>query len=75
MKKITVSDILNLDIFSGYRLVAGKSGLLNEIHYINIYDNPISEIDTDILWERRYFLHHAYAGLSDFTKRRCTHCL
>ncbi|WP_251615919.1 PucR family transcriptional regulator [Senimuribacter intestinalis] len=66
MKKITVSDILNLDIFSGYRLVAGKSGLLNEIHYINIYDNPISEIDTDIqLFPGDVYLTFFYYGKDD----------
>lgn len=66
MKKITVSDILHLDIFSGYRLAAGKSGLQNEIHYINIYDNPISEIDTDIqLFPGDVYLTFFYYGKDD----------
>lgn len=66
MKKITVSDILQLDIFSDYRLVAGKSGLRNEIHYINIYDNPISEIDAAIqLFPGDVYLTFFYYGKDD----------
>ena len=48
MKKITVSDILNLDIMKSGRLVAGENGLSNEIRYVSVYDNIPTELDAKI---------------------------
>ena len=48
MKKITVSDILNLDIMKSGRLVAGEKGLSNEIRYVSVYDNIPTELDAKI---------------------------
>lgn len=48
MKKITVSDILKLDIMKDGRLVAGKNGLSNEIRYVSVYDNMPTELDSKI---------------------------
>lgn len=63
MRKITISDILKLDIFQGYRLTAGENGLSNEINHINIYDNPISETDSNIpLFRGDIFLTFFYYG-------------
>ena len=45
LKKITVSDILNLDIMKSGRLVAGEKGLSNEIRYVSVYDNIPTELD------------------------------
>lgn len=48
MKLITVADIMNLEIMKGCRLAAGEKGLSKEVRYINVYDNPLSEIDREI---------------------------
>lgn len=48
MKKITVSDILKLDIMKNGRLVAGEKGLANEIRYVSVYDNIPTELDAKI---------------------------
>lgn len=48
MKKITVSDILKLDIMKDSRLAAGEKGLSNEIRYVSVYDNIPTELDAKI---------------------------
>lgn len=48
MKKITVSDVLKLDIMKGHRLVAGQNGLSNEVRYVSVYDNVPSDLDSRI---------------------------
>jgi len=48
MNTITVADIMNLDIMKGCRLAAGEKGLSRAVHYINVYDNPLSETDQEI---------------------------
>ena len=72
MKKITVADILKLDIMNSCRLAAGEKGLANPIHYVNIYDNPISELDTAIpLFSGDIYLTFFYYGKdnSDYIMR------
>lgn len=48
MKKITVADILKLDILKSGRLAAGEKGLSNEIRYVSVYDNVPTELDAKI---------------------------
>lgn len=63
MGKITVADILKLDIMKSHRLVAGEKGLSNPIHYVNIYDNPISKEDMSIpLFSDDIYLTFFYYG-------------
>lgn len=66
MKKITVADILNLDIMNNGRLIAGEQGLSNPVHYVNIYDNPISEINFSIqLFSGDIYLTFFYYGMDN----------
>lgn len=63
MKKITVEDVLKLEVMKEARLVAGESGLSNEVHYINVYDNPVSQIDYSIqLFSGDIYLTFFYYG-------------
>ena len=48
MKKITVADILNLDVLKNARVVAGKDGLDREVQSVNVCDTPFSDNDDEI---------------------------
>lgn len=67
MKKITVADILNLDVLQNARVVAGREGLSNETRYVNVYDNPLGEGDDDIqLPPNDIYLSFLYHARNDF---------
>ena len=66
MNSITVSDVLNLDIMEGYRIVAGKDGISNSVHYVTVYDNLITELDSNIqVFPRDIYLTTFYHGRND----------
>lgn len=66
MKKITVSDILKLDIMKSGRLAAGKKGLSNEIRYVSVYDNIPTELDAKIqVFEGDIYLTFCSYGKGD----------
>ncbi len=66
MQKPTVRDILKLKVMEGYRVAAGMSGLLNEIHYVNVYDNLPTELDAHIpVFPGDIYLSTLYYGKND----------
>lgn len=66
MSKITVADILNLDILKDARVVAGANGLNHEVHYVNVYDNPLSENADEIeLYPNDIYLSFLYFAIDN----------
>ena len=66
MRKVMVSDILKLEIMNGYRVVSGLTGLANEVHYVNVYDTKVTEIDSSIqVFPGDIYLTTLYFGVND----------
>jgi len=66
VRKVMVSDILKLEIMNGYRVVSGLTGLANEVHYVNVYDTKVTEIDSSIqVFPGDIYLTTLYFGVND----------
>ncbi len=42
MASITIKDVLEVKNIDGIRLIAGEKGITNEVHNVNIIENPDS---------------------------------